>query len=64
MTVPPGYMTHPATYHAAAAAIAAQAHAANKGPHMAGYPGMAMWQWMPSAAVDTSQDHVLRPPVA
>lgn len=28
------------------------------------YPGMAMWQFMPPAAVDTSQDHVLRPPVA
>ncbi|GMJ10275.1 basic Helix-Loop-Helix 105, iaa-leucine resistant3 [Hibiscus trionum] len=29
-----------------------------------GYPGVAMWQFMPPAAVDTSQDHVLRPPVA
>ncbi|KAJ0250350.1 Transcription factor bHLH115 [Hirschfeldia incana] len=28
------------------------------------YPGFAMWQFMPAAAVDTSQDHVLRPPVA
>lgn len=28
------------------------------------YPGVAMWQFMPPAAVDTSQDHVLRPPVA
>ncbi|KAF2285840.1 hypothetical protein GH714_008367 [Hevea brasiliensis] len=28
------------------------------------YPGIAMWQFMPPAAVDTSQDHVLRPPVA
>ncbi|PHT35420.1 Transcription factor ILR3 [Capsicum baccatum] len=28
------------------------------------YPGMAMWQFMPPAAIDTSQDHVLRPPVA
>ncbi|XP_010256783.1 PREDICTED: transcription factor ILR3-like [Nelumbo nucifera] len=25
---------------------------------------MAMWQWMPSASWDTTQDHVLRPPVA
>ncbi|URE45162.1 HLH [Musa troglodytarum] len=23
-----------------------------------------MWQWIPPAALDTSQDHVLRPPVA
>ncbi|KAJ1382487.1 Myc-type, basic helix-loop-helix [Sesbania bispinosa] len=29
-----------------------------------GYPGIAMWQFMPPAAVDTSQDHLLRPPVA
>ncbi|KAK9689074.1 hypothetical protein RND81_09G033700 [Saponaria officinalis] len=29
-----------------------------------GYPGVAMWQFMPPAAVDTSQDHTLRPPVA
>ncbi|RVW86395.1 Transcription factor ILR3 [Vitis vinifera] len=26
-----------------------------------GYPGVSMWQFMPPAAVDTSQDHVLRP---
>lgn len=29
-----------------------------------GYPGVSMWQFMPPAAVDTSQDHVLRSPVA
>lgn len=29
-----------------------------------GYPGVSMWQFMPPAAIDTSQDHVLRPPVA
>lgn len=29
-----------------------------------GYPGVSMWQFMPPAALDTSQDHVLRPPVA
>ncbi|KFK35883.1 hypothetical protein AALP_AA4G049100 [Arabis alpina] len=28
------------------------------------YPGFAMWQFMPPATIDTSQDHVLRPPVA
>ncbi|WVZ17678.1 hypothetical protein V8G54_010660 [Vigna mungo] len=27
-----------------------------------GYPGIAMWQFMPPAAVDTSKDHLLRPP--
>lgn len=65
MTIPTGYMPHPAALHAAAAAFAAQTQAAStKAAQMAGYPGMAMWQWMPPAAVDTSQDHVLRPPVA
>ncbi|XVF87642.1 hypothetical protein PTKIN_Ptkin18bG0136600 [Pterospermum kingtungense] len=29
-----------------------------------GYPGASMWQFLPPAAVDTSQDHILRPPVA
>ncbi|XP_020207469.1 transcription factor bHLH115 isoform X2 [Cajanus cajan] len=29
-----------------------------------GYPGYAMWQFMPPAALDTSKDHLLRPPVA
>ncbi|TYJ99401.1 transcription factor ILR3-like [Cucumis melo var. makuwa] len=29
-----------------------------------GYPGVSMWQFMPPGAIDTSQDHVLRPPVA
>ncbi|KAK4744314.1 hypothetical protein SAY87_010626 [Trapa incisa] len=28
------------------------------------YPGMAMWQFMPPASMDTSQDNVLHPPVA
>jgi len=28
------------------------------------YPGMAMWQFLPPTAVDTSQDHELHPPVA
>ncbi|KAG0591988.1 hypothetical protein M758_1G204600 [Ceratodon purpureus] len=65
MTIPSGYMPHPAAMHAAAAAYAAQTQAAStKAAQMAAYPGMAMWQWMPPAAVDTSQDHVLRPPVA
>ncbi|EOY28540.1 DNA binding protein, putative isoform 2 [Theobroma cacao] len=29
-----------------------------------GYPGVSMWQFLPPASVDTSQDHILRPPVA
>ncbi|XP_058090384.1 transcription factor ILR3-like isoform X2 [Magnolia sinica] len=67
MTVPPvGFMPHLAPLHAAAAAaFAAQGQAAaNKTAPFPGYPGVAMWQWMPPAVVDTSQDHKLRPPVA
>ncbi|XP_024376913.1 transcription factor bHLH115 [Physcomitrium patens] len=65
MTIPTRYMPHPAAIHAAAAAFSAQAQAVStKAAQMAGYSGMAMWQWMSPAAVDTSQDHVLRPPVA
>ncbi|XP_042941776.1 transcription factor ILR3-like isoform X3 [Carya illinoinensis] len=29
-----------------------------------GYPGVSMWHFMPPSSFDTSQDHVLRPPVA
>ncbi|KAJ7946849.1 transcription factor ILR3 [Quillaja saponaria] len=29
-----------------------------------GYPGVPMWQFLSPSAVDTSQDHVHRPPVA
>lgn len=47
------------------ATFAAQGQApGNKLVPFIGYPGVAMWQFMPPAAVDTSQDHVLRPPVA
>lgn len=47
------------------APYAAQAPVAgNKYVPIISYPGVAMWQFMPPASVDTSQDHVLRPPVA
>ncbi|XP_022986348.1 transcription factor ILR3-like isoform X3 [Cucurbita maxima] len=47
------------------AAFTAQGQAAgNKLMPFIGYPGIAMWQFLPPATVDTSQDHVLRPPVA
>ncbi|KAG9153822.1 hypothetical protein Leryth_005936 [Lithospermum erythrorhizon] len=53
------------TLPAMSAAFAPQAQAAgNKLVPVISYPGVAMWQFMPPAAVDTSQDHVLRPPVA
>lgn len=38
--------------------------AGNKLMPFVGYPGLAMWQFMPSSVVDTSEDHFLRPPVA
>ncbi|GMH05707.1 hypothetical protein Nepgr_007547 [Nepenthes gracilis] len=47
------------------AAFAAQAPpAGSKLVPFVSYPGLAMWQFLPPAAVDTSQDHVLHPPVA
>ncbi|CAK9315596.1 unnamed protein product [Citrullus colocynthis] len=47
------------------AAFTAQGQVAgNKLMPFIGYPGIAMWQFLPPAAVDISQDHVLRPPVA
>uniref|UniRef100_A0A7C8YK24 BHLH domain-containing protein n=1 Tax=Opuntia streptacantha TaxID=393608 RepID=A0A7C8YK24_OPUST len=58
----PGFLPPP-TPIPAAFAPPPQAPGAKLVPFM-GYPGVAMWQFMPPAAVDTSQDHVLRPPVA
>nr|AGN74843.1 bHLH1 [Chrysanthemum x morifolium] len=60
MIPPPGIQ---AAYPAAVAAAQGQTMG-NKFVPVISYPGMAMWQFLPPAAVDTSQDHVLRPPVA
>ncbi|GLT58634.1 hypothetical protein SLA2020_315080 [Shorea laevis] len=58
----PGFLAHPP---AMPGAFAAQGQAAgNKLVPLYGFPGVAMWQFMPPEAVDTSQDHVLRPPAA
>ncbi|KAK6132961.1 hypothetical protein DH2020_033252 [Rehmannia glutinosa] len=57
----PGFLPGPP---AMPAAFATQSQAGNKLVPIISYPGVAMWQFMPPAAVDTSQDHVLRPPVA
>ncbi|XP_068311040.1 transcription factor ILR3-like [Pyrus communis] len=62
MNAQPGFLPPPPGIPAAFAAQG-QAHG-NKLVPFIGYPGVAMWQFMPPAAVDTSQDHVLRPPVA
>ncbi|MBA0641057.1 hypothetical protein Goklo_025648 [Gossypium klotzschianum] len=62
MSAQPGFLTQPPSI---SAALAAQRQAAgNKLMPVIGFPSLAMWQFMPPAAVDTSQDHVLRPPVA
>ncbi|EPS70109.1 hypothetical protein M569_04652 [Genlisea aurea] len=58
----PNFMPAPA---AIPAAFAAQNQAGGeKLVPVISYPGVAMWQFMPPATVDTSQDHALRPPVA
>ncbi|KAJ4956702.1 hypothetical protein NE237_013485 [Protea cynaroides] len=52
---PAGFMPPPpVAYHAGA----------NKMMAFPSYGGFPMWQWIPPAALDTSHDHVLRPPVA
>lgn len=63
---PPAYMPHLAPFHASAvASFASQGQAAaNKTTLFPVYPGVAMWQWVPPADVDTSQDHKLQSPAA
>lgn len=63
MNAQPGFLPPPPAIPAAAFAAQGQAPG-NKLVPIISYPGVAMWQFMPPAAVDTSQDHVLRPPVA
>ncbi|XP_038691293.1 transcription factor ILR3-like isoform X3 [Tripterygium wilfordii] len=58
----PGFLPHspaiPAPFPAPSQVIC------NKLVPFVGYPGIPIWQFMPPATVDTSQDHALRPPVA
>ncbi|THU60978.1 hypothetical protein C4D60_Mb07t18430 [Musa balbisiana] len=56
----PQFMTQPATATPHSASVAARIKTI---PHP-NYMPMGMWRWIPPAALDTSQDHVLRPPVA
>lgn len=63
MNTQPGFMPAPPTIPPSAFAAPGQV-AGNKMVPVISFPGVAMWQFMPPAAVDTSQDHVLRPPVA
>lgn len=53
--LPTGFVSpHPAAYTAGVNKMMAY-------PNYGGYP---MWHWIPQTSLDTSQDHVLRPPVA
>ncbi|MQM07326.1 hypothetical protein Taro_040164 [Colocasia esculenta] len=69
---PPGFLPHPAAFHAAAAVAARPAAFASQNQSstkpavpFVPYPaGVAMWQWLPPALVDTSQDSKLWPPHA
>ncbi|MBA0803912.1 hypothetical protein Gohar_014073, partial [Gossypium harknessii] len=63
MNSQPSFMP-PAPAFPAAFATAQGQVPGNKLVPFFGYPGVAMWQFMPPASVDTSEDHVLRPPVA
>ncbi|CAL9773231.1 unnamed protein product [Musa acuminata subsp. burmannicoides] len=56
----PQFMTQPAAATPHSASVAAHIKTI---PHP-NYMPMGMWRWIPPAALDTSQDHVLRPPVA
>ena len=66
---PPAFMPHPMALHPAAvanAAFAAQNQAATKkgAAPFSPFPGMAMWQWLPPAVLDTTQDTKLWSPRA
>lgn len=62
MNTQPGFLTPPP---AIPAAFAPQGQApSNKLMPFISYPGVAMWQFVPPATMDISQDHELRPPVA
>ncbi|KAG5246858.1 transcription factor ILR [Salix suchowensis] len=62
LSPPPTYLPHPPAIPAPFSAPG-QVVGGKLMPFV-GYPGISMWQFMPPAVVDTSQDHALRPPVA
>ncbi|KAM7504115.1 hypothetical protein LguiB_003019 [Lonicera macranthoides] len=64
MNAQPAFMPPHHAIPASAYADAQGQPGGNKLVPVISYPGVAMWQFMPPSAVDTSQDHVLRPPVA
>ncbi|XP_022994541.1 transcription factor ILR3-like isoform X2 [Cucurbita maxima] len=54
----PSFLPHPPAFSAPNHVVGA------KLIPVIGYPGVSMWKFMPPGTMDTSQDHVLRPPVA
>ncbi|THU52508.1 hypothetical protein C4D60_Mb10t04700 [Musa balbisiana] len=58
--IAPQFITEPSAATLHAASIAAYSKTIPYPNHLPA----DMWQWIPPAALDTSQDHVLRPPVA
>ncbi|WOL18884.1 hypothetical protein Cni_G27681 [Canna indica] len=67
MNMPPAGFMPPLAFHPAATPAAFAPHIqapSNKAAHFPTYPGMAMWQWLPPAVVDTTQDTNLWPPNA
>ncbi|KAF0934958.1 hypothetical protein E2562_029488 [Oryza meyeriana var. granulata] len=61
------HLPHPAAFHPAAFPPFIppyQAPGNKNAPAPAAFPGMAMWQWLPPTAVDTTQDPKLWPPNA
>ncbi|CAA6668757.1 unnamed protein product [Spirodela intermedia] len=65
MSVPPSYVPHPPMMPAGAFPVPRQAAGGNKlMMPVIGFSGYPMWQYMPPADVDTSQDVETCPPVA
>ncbi|KAL5207840.1 hypothetical protein ABZP36_032275 [Zizania latifolia] len=71
MTVAPTgfvpHLPHPAAFHPAAFPPFVppyQAPTNKNAPTHAAFPGMAMWQWLPPTAMDTTQDPKFWPPNA
>ncbi|KAL3522089.1 hypothetical protein ACH5RR_014923 [Cinchona calisaya] len=62
LSTQPGFLAHPSAIPASFAAPHQVFN--NKLTSFVSYPGTPVWHFMPAAAVDTSEDHVLRPPVA
>ncbi|KAG5622794.1 hypothetical protein H5410_008012 [Solanum commersonii] len=62
MNTQPGFLPHPPAMPSPFSAPH-QVFASKMMPYL-GYPGIPMWQFVPPAAVDTSEDHSLRPPIS